>query len=1062
MHSDAGLFTDREEPLAAFDRLMSAGASPARTLVYWGVSGQGKSSLLRHIREGRAASRRCELIDLDQLLAVDAHSGELGRDLATVLVDSIARVIANWSARPFLARRRYARFRSRVRAAASAAPTYVNTHVQATENSSVSGTSVHVDARQARGAVDRDVLTDELCRLARGLRRRRCVLMLDTSERLRLLTDATPGSSEHGDRQEGVGQWFGGVLLPRLLEEARGLRVVLAGREPVEHLPAHIVAERVELTEWTLEHTSQYLDSCGLDARKLSRPVHTVCRGVPVWTALVAELARHGRDADEAVTPQWLAESAAGRAAHEWLPNQFMRRLPREQRRVVMASATLRSVSKEAVAMLLEGTPLSPEWYETLCGYSFMRVVQEPQGRPERRMHELVRLAVLTYLDREEPSYRQALHERAAAYFAVRDSFMDEAYHRFATGDATCVNAWLERRRELARVGDTDEVVRLVEIVTAPEQAPHTFRHFPAVAAAAALTGGRIALDQDRDDDAESLLRQACDSFRGAGNKKGQAEALKLLGQVAERGGSDEAVDLYERALRIDRSLGRKKPAGHLLRTLARLRTPSDPDAAARMFKEARALLLAAGDHICAADALRRRADLRRRTGGASQWAEGAYRKALEEQRAIGDGIGRARTMKSLAIMLAESHGHEEEAESLYREAAGLFKEAGNSYAANDTLNRLCTLLRGTGRAEEAEAYYRTLLAEHREEGERHGEAVILHNLATLLIDADRPQEAEPLLWRSVEINRSLGHPGNEAGSLISLAQLARSDGGSDAEERLLAQAADLADAHEDPVVRSQVLHARAHFASRRHLPEEADALFHEELGIMESLGDRGGEAGTLKCLGHLAMRERRFADAESYFVKALRIQEERGNREGRATVLVLLGDAALHTKGEKEAAARYEKAVNLLGGSAGGLPEVHALRDLAILTLRRGVHEESNQQEAIRLFERSLAIALEVGDEDCGLLAWTSLAALGAWSGDREAEAREILERVMVLIARKYSAPIVRIKGAVARNMLGIGALRSAPNALAHASYTQLYNGWQRGLRQRLRVLIAVLRSPG
>ncbi|MFD7835995.1 tetratricopeptide repeat protein [Streptomyces sp. NPDC059761] len=1062
MRADAGLFTDREEPLAAFGRLMSTGASPDRTLVYWGVSGQGKSSLLRHIRQSPTAPRRCELIDLDPLLAVDAQSGELGRDLATVLVDSIARVMANWSAHPLLARRRYARFRSRLRAASTATSTYVNTHVQATEASSVSGTSVHVDARQARTSVDRDVLTDELCRLARSLRRRRCVLMLDTSERLRLLTDATAGSSEHSDRQGGVGQWFASVLLPRLLDEARGLRVVLAGREPVEYLPAHIVAERVELTEWTLEHTFQYLDSCGLDAQKLSRPVHMVCRGVPVWTALVAELARHSRDADEAITPQWLAEAAAGRAAHEWLPNHFMQRLPREQRRVVLAAATLRSVSKEAVGILLEETRLSPEWYETLCGHSFMRVVQEPQGRPERRMHDLVRLAVLTYLDHEEPSYRQALHERAAAYFAARSSFMDEAYHRFATGDATCVDAWQQRQHELQRVGDTDEVVRLVEIVTAPEQAPHTFRHFPAMAASAALTGGRIALDQDRDDDAASLLRQAYDSFHGARDKKGQAQTLKLLGQVAEKDGSDEAVVLYERALRINRSLGRKKASGHLLRTLARLRTASDPAAAARMLKESRALLLAVGDHICAADALRRRADLSHSTDGASEWAEGLYRQALEEHRAIGDGFGRARTMKSLAIMLAESNERDGEAESLYREAAELFKETEDSYAAGDTLNRLCTLLRRTGREEEAETQYRTLLAEYRDASESHAEAVILHNLGTLLIDTGRPNEAEPLLRRSVEINRSEGDPEKEALSLLALAKLARFDGKTDTEERLLAQATELADTHEDPVLRSRVLHARAHFAARGHLADRADTLFRDELDIMEHLGDRDGEAGTLKCRGHLAMAERRFADAESYFTKALRIQEELRNRPGQATVLVLLGDAALRTHGEAEAAAHYEKAVRLLGGSAGGRPEVHALRDLAILTLRRDVYEESNQQEAIRLFERSLTIALEVGDEDCGHLAWVNLAALGAWRGDREPEARRILELIMVLIAKKYPPPVVRIKRATARSMLGVSARHAAPGAVARAAYAHLYNGWGRGPRHRLRVFLSVLRPRG
>ncbi|MFE2551644.1 tetratricopeptide repeat protein [Streptomyces sp. NPDC059355] len=558
------------------------------------------------------------------------------------------------------------------------------------------------------------------------------------------------------------------------------------------------------------------------------------------------------------------------------------------------------------------------------------------------------------------------------------------------------------------------------------------------------------------------MLRRAYDGFHGSGNEKGQAEALKLLGQVAEKDGSGEAVELYERALRINRSLGRKKPTGHLLRTLARLRTASDPDAAVRMFEEARALLLAVGDHVCAADALRRRADLSHTMDGTSEWAEGLYRQALEEQRAIGDDVGVARTMKSLAIMLAESPEHGGEAESLYREAAELFKQADNSRAATDALNRLCTLLRRSGRNEDAEAHYRTLLAECRTASDDYGEAVILHNLAGLLIETDRLREAELLLRRSVGISRSQGDPANEPLSLVDLAKLARFDGKADAEERLLTQATALADAHEDPVLRSRVLHARAHQAARRHLGDTADTLFRDELDIMEHLGDRDGEAATLKCRGHLAMEERRFADAEAHFAKALRIQEELGNRQDQATLLVLLGDAALRTRGGEEAAAHYARAVELLVGTAGGLPEVHALRDLAVLTLRRDVHEESNQQEAIRLFERSLTIALEVGDEDCGYLAWISLAALGAWHGDTEEEAREILERVMVLLAEKYSPSRVRIKRAVARNMLGVGAQYSVQKVLALASYTQLYNGWQRGLRQRLRVLIAVLRSPG
>ncbi|MEU3186933.1 tetratricopeptide repeat protein [Streptomyces sp. NPDC006923] len=1059
MYNDSALFTDREEPLSAFDRLLSARSSPARTLIYWGVSGQGKSALLHHLRQAPSAPRRCELIDLDSILAVDTGAADLGRDLAAVLVDSIARVIADWSGPAPLARRRYARFRARVHAAPQAS-TVVNARMSATDNSSISGTSIHVDARPDRGPADREKLTDELCRLARKLRGRRCVLLLDTSERLRLLTEAAVEQAEHSDGRGGVAQWFAGQLLPRLIAEARGLRVVLAGREPVE-LPHEIVAERIELTEWALEHTSEYLRACGLDAQRLSRPVHAVCRGVPVWTALVAELIEHGQQSDEAVTPGWLAEIAAGRPADEWLPNQFLRRLPREQRRVVMAAATLRSVSKEAVGTLLDETELSPAWYETLCGYSFMRVVRDPQGRAERRIHDLVRLAIHTYLDREEPSYRRALHEQAARYFAGQDSFLDEAYHRFAIGDDACVNEWRERRRELEQSGDAEAMLRLTEIVTAPEQSPHTFRHFAGFAAAAALTGGRIALDQDRSDDAESLLGQALEGFRVAKNRKGQASALRLLGRTAEKDGNPQgAVALYEKSLRINQSLGRKKAIGHLLRDIATLKFTDDPATAARMFERASVIFHDVGDRVCEMAALRRIGDLNRARGGKPERTEEHYRRALTGYQELDDLLGQATVTHALATLLAEIPARHAEAEAMFTEAVAAFKSAGRSSRQADNLNRLGSLVREMGRYKDAEAHYRAALDVYRDAPDTGGEAAVVHNLGTLLMETDRLREGETLLYRSVDLNRACGNAMNEAYSNLSLAVSARRREKYGEEKGLLDRAMKLANAQENLKPRAAVLHALGHFSARTHKNDEADDLFHEEIGLRESLGDSESLARALSCRGHLALKLQKFPAAETLFERALEIHRDRGDLGPQASALVLLGDIAIRTRGEERAAASYEQAVALLGGGSGGRMEVHALRDLAILTLRRDRNDESIRDETLRLFERSLAVALDVGDGDCGLVVWTNMASMGAWKGARRAEAIEVLDKLMLLAATQYGPYSVWFKRMTARLTLRIGSQHSVAEGVAQGSFVHLRHGWQRGVRYRFRALFDALRS--
>ncbi|MFE5486592.1 tetratricopeptide repeat protein [Streptomyces sp. NPDC056527] len=1082
MRDQAGVFTDREEPLAAFGRLMAPTSTTARTLVYWGVSGQGKSTLLRHINDGPHAPRRCELIDLDPLLAIDSPAADLGRDLATVLVDSMARVIADWSARPYLARRRYNRFRARLRAASAPAPAYVDAQMKAAESSSISGASIHIDARQDRTSVHRDVLVDELCRLARGLRRRPCVLLLDTSERLRLLAETTAESPDsaaaaiavHGSRLGGVAQWFAAELLPRLLAEARGLRVVLAGREPVDHLPAGIVAERVELTEWGPEHTSAYLASCGLDPRKLSRPVHAVCRGVPVWTALVAELARQDGGAeregpDEALTPQWLSEAAAGRAAHEWLPNQFLRRLPKEQRRVVMAAATLRSVSKEPVRVLLEGTQLSADWYETLCGYSFMRVVQDPQGRSERRLHDLVRLAILTYLEHEEPTHREALHKRAARYFADREAFLEEAYHRFAVGDDGCVDGWWQRHRELRRADDMDGSLRLAEIVTSPEQAPHAFRHFPALAAVAALNAGRIAFDQDRHDDAESLARQAVDAFRETGNDRGRAKALELRASIAHVEGTGEAEELYEQALSLFRSLGRKRATGALLLDLGQLRARSDREAALPLLDEARALLEEFGDKVEAAQALHILAQVYAGLEGGLERAEELYRRVLAEWRALESRLNEAHAMRGLAIVLTDDRASQDEAEQLYLGAIELFRQEDAFGPGCDTVNRLCTLLRETDRGEEAERRYRAVLAEFTDSADQWLKAPILFNLATLLRLTDRPREAKPLMQQAIQLYRQRGQPASEADGLLELAEIARLEKGREEEERFLAQAAEIARGEENLRLRSRVLHARAHFHARVGRGNEADACFGAEIELGRRLGEPETTAGALNCRGHLALDETRFADARTYFTEALDIRRALGDEERQATLHVLLGEVAVRMPaGEttretpaERAAGHYEQALSLLGrGSGDTQDEVHALRDLAVLTLRRA-QEQSHEQEAVRLFERCVALAIEVGDGPCGLVAWTHITALGAWGEERQTEAEELLARLLDLKRAEGSRLRLRAERAILRMMLRStvsGGFLSA--RLSGSSFILLGAGWKGGLRTRTRAVLASARS--
>lgn len=146
---------------------------------------------------------------------------------------------------------------------------------------------------------------------------------------------------------------------------------------------------------------------------------------------------------------------------------------------------------------------------------------------------------------------------------------------------------------------------------------------------------------------------------------------------------------------------------------------------------------------------------------------------------------------------------------------------------------------------------------------------------------------------------------------------------------------------------------------------EEAARNLQESLAIRRELGDHFGAANSLNNLGILAWRNGKLSEAADYYAQCLEARRKVGDDIGETDTLhnlALIRQEQTEYAAARDlfglAATRYQSLGNLAS-------EAQALDNLGVVLLYLGEAREAREQ-----IERSLALAIELGDED--LAAWS------------------------------------------------------------------------------------------
>ena len=300
-----------------------------------------------------------------------------------------------------------------------------------------------------------------------------------------------------------------------------------------------------------------------------------------------------------------------------------------------------------------------------------------------------------------EGQYRTAIREREKAievYKALFDLFpddLDDGLH-LATAQTAALHghdalATLSRLRRLPPPAGNDSRIALKEYEA--WKSLGDFRHAESALAQAADTAKRqgqsllLARARSRQcwlervraeqDQAWANCREAQRIYAVSGDRRGEAEALRFLGDLASSSDTQTAIGYYEQALRLEQEIGHRGGEATMKTLLATEHSSQGDHAEAeRSYEEALAIFEQLDDKTSAAG-------LMNNVGG--EWAalgqperaEKVYREALESASAIGNKYIEGMAEYNIGEVRQEE-GDLEGARKFYTEALASFQQAGS------------------------------------------------------------------------------------------------------------------------------------------------------------------------------------------------------------------------------------------------------------------------------------------------------------------------------------------------------------------------------------------------
>ena len=645
-----GNFTDRSEVLAAFERFT---ASDQQLVVLWGLAGMGKSRVIAEI-SAPESRYRCSTVDLARVIA-GRGDGPTQSPVGELLA-RVADALTAWEESRHLVEKFT---QTATQAIEFLRSSDVQVLIQARNHSAVTDnrTTVVAGPSAEAFATYRRKLVSGLVELA-GQVTQPGILLLDSSELLTLLDDfAQESESDHMP----LSHWFTHTVLPQLLDCNRNIKMVIAGRDRLR-FPVGLDIEYFELTGWQAEHTAEYLQSCGISDDELIATAHEVCNGVPIWLALLAEWNSELRRTGEHLTSGLIRRSAAGRPTQNWLVSTFTERLSPAQQRVLAAAVVLRSITREALAELLSDEELPNAWFERFASHSFVR---ETAGVLE--IHAMIRQVLLDDLEVAEPRRLLRMHRTAAEYCQDVGLTLEEAYHRFATGDMSLADWWASATEAAIVMHDFGAAAHHLGSVSGQAARLQRMAAIELLARASYLTG-RLEFFRARWPQARAALRDATERFAAIGDEVGTADTLIVGSDIEyQHGDLATATANAERALTLYRRSALPIGEGNALLELSwiAIRT-GDYDKAASVASQAEQLYDSANSDYWRGEALRVMSwaeRLRHRR----EPAEAAARTSLAIYRRLGNPRGQVNTLLALVEVLLD-HDEFDDAEKYTNE----------------------------------------------------------------------------------------------------------------------------------------------------------------------------------------------------------------------------------------------------------------------------------------------------------------------------------------------------------------------------------------------------------
>jgi tetratricopeptide (TPR) repeat protein/transcriptional regulator with XRE-family HTH domain len=258
--------------------------------------------------------------------------------------------------------------------------------------------------------------------------------------------------------------------------------------------------------------------------------------------------------------------------------------------------------------------------------------------------------------------------------------------------------------------------------------------------------------------EAATLHQQALDAARAAGDGRGEADALVLLGQVHFWFHSrlEQAGELFEHAVATARAGGHDAAEVEALTSLGHVRNLQGArERAAEHFAAARESAARVSDHSIELDALYQLAWYHLWDGGPAQ---DEFERCLALARVAGDS-----DREWLALVgLGQVHRMQdrfERAIECFHQALHTSRAARDQYGTLTALGGLAWTHRRQGRGTQAAGYYQQTLDLAREIGNPNLEYEAVHGLGRLACAAGRPEQALAHFGQALDLATELGQP---------------------------------------------------------------------------------------------------------------------------------------------------------------------------------------------------------------------------------------------------------------------------------------------------------------